>query len=85
MEYKNRYDYYMHNLQIESQKSYKRLLKKLPVGILLLDKENKPVFYNSLIDSILRKKKGSSSGHSQLQRGEADLEVNQKKEVSDMH
>jgi len=64
MEYRDRLDFYDHLTQIDFQKSYKKLLGRIPNGIILLDKTNTPVFYNRIISKIVAKRSGSSSQHS---------------------
>eukprot|EP01022_Parablepharisma_sp_SALTPOND_P028330 TRINITY_DN70804_c1_g1_i1.p1 TRINITY_DN70804_c1_g1~~TRINITY_DN70804_c1_g1_i1.p1 ORF type:complete len:673 (-),score=67.41 TRINITY_DN70804_c1_g1_i1:111-2129(-) len=64
-EYQNRYDFYLVYQHEIFQRSYKKLLKNLPIGLVLLDKENYPVLYNRAIARIVSKKLERSSGSSQ--------------------
>ncbi len=54
-ENKDRYDFFFHRQQNKANKSYKRLMKAMPNGIILLDQSNTPMFYNQLIFTIISK------------------------------
>ena len=54
--YQNRYNFFLSQKREEFQKSYYDLLKNLPVGLILLDLDNNPIFHNSVIKEIIFKK-----------------------------
>lgn len=56
IEYKDRYDFFVHLTQIETHASHKRLLDALPTGIILLDDDNAPVFYNHFVEGMMERK-----------------------------
>ena len=59
--YKERYDFYAHRSQMESEKGYGQLLANLPNGIVLLDNANNPVFCNQAIKKVVKRKLGQLS------------------------
>ncbi len=61
IEYQNRCEFYNHLTQIESQLSYKKLLDRIPNGIVLLDRLNVPLFYNHVVAKMVARRSGSSS------------------------
>ena len=64
MEYRDRFEFFSHIMQLEFHRSYRKLLNRLPNGIILLDKNNSPVFYNRVISKIVAKRSGHTSQHS---------------------
>ena len=87
-EYTNRYSFYLLHQQFVFQRSYMKLLKNIPIGIILFDKSDAPVFYNRFIGGILAKKTGQSSPsllsiHSSEQRAISKVQV--MNTISDFH
>ncbi len=55
-ESKDRYDFFYHRSQNKNNSSYKKLLKAMPNGVILLDESNTPMFYNQLVHNIITKR-----------------------------
>lgn len=79
MEKKSRFDFFTTQLEIEFQGGYRKLLKNLPIGVILLSKDNNPLFYNRLIGNIIVKKTGKLASRSPSFETEDQQKV--KKEV----
>lgn len=64
MEYKGRYDFLCSTQEMSTHGSFKRLLKHFPNGVILLDNENMPLFYNRTVGVLISKKTGKLSTRS---------------------
>eukprot|EP01022_Parablepharisma_sp_SALTPOND_P028805 TRINITY_DN71772_c1_g1_i1.p1 TRINITY_DN71772_c1_g1~~TRINITY_DN71772_c1_g1_i1.p1 ORF type:complete len:729 (-),score=75.62 TRINITY_DN71772_c1_g1_i1:423-2609(-) len=56
LEYKVRYDFFLNHTHAELQKSYRKLLEKLPNSVIVFDQENNPLFYNQLVAKMVDNK-----------------------------
>eukprot|EP01022_Parablepharisma_sp_SALTPOND_P007971 TRINITY_DN135000_c0_g1_i1.p1 TRINITY_DN135000_c0_g1~~TRINITY_DN135000_c0_g1_i1.p1 ORF type:complete len:668 (-),score=90.14 TRINITY_DN135000_c0_g1_i1:95-2098(-) len=62
-EYRTRYGFYQTHEQEESHRSYRDLLNKLPVGLILFHQNDGPIFYNDVVKGIIQERESSSSGN----------------------
>lgn len=53
LEYKIRFDFFLQYTQRGCQKSYRKLLKNLPTGIVVLDCDNNPILFNRVVSGLI--------------------------------
>eukprot|EP01022_Parablepharisma_sp_SALTPOND_P018661 TRINITY_DN3085_c0_g1_i4.p1 TRINITY_DN3085_c0_g1~~TRINITY_DN3085_c0_g1_i4.p1 ORF type:complete len:563 (+),score=60.44 TRINITY_DN3085_c0_g1_i4:1464-3152(+) len=80
LEYKDRCEFYDKAAQVAFYHNYKKILDFMPNGIILLDKANMPVFYNSVVAKIIARRSGRNSQRSfALDEKKPNLEEDRKR------